>query len=72
MTTERTSALTAKKEALEIIQKLPDDSTMADVLYQLDFQLAVRRGIEEADRGELITQEEVEKHMGRWLKSAGR
>lgn len=72
MTTERTSALTAKKEALEIIQKLPDDSTMADVLYQLDFQLAVRRGIEEADRGELITQEEVEKQMGRWLKSAGR
>jgi predicted transcriptional regulator len=43
------------------MNKPPEDVSLEDV------QQAVRRGIEAADRGELVDQEEIERRMRRWL-----
>ncbi len=44
---------------------------MEEILYRLDFRRAVLRGIDEVERGEVITQDELEAELANWLKSIG-
>jgi predicted transcriptional regulator len=57
----------AKEQIRELLDKLPDDVSYEDVQYHIYVQQAVQRGIEAADRGEVISQEEVERRMAKWL-----
>ncbi|MGZ4807989.1 MAG: hypothetical protein ACXVH7_03585 [Thermoanaerobaculia bacterium] len=38
-----------------------------DIQYHIYVRQAIQRGIEAADRGELIEHEEVERRMAKWL-----
>lgn len=45
---------------------------MSEILGELYFQEKVTRGLEQADRGEFVTTEDVMKRIDRWLNYAGR
>jgi hypothetical protein len=62
---------TAKDEVRAVLDELPDEATMDEILYRLDFKAAVLRGMAQARRGETLTQEEAEQRMARWPESAG-
>lgn len=57
--------MTAKEIAREVLAQLPDDCSLEDIEYHL----YVRRQLQEAeaDPGELIDHEEVEKMIDQWL-----
>lgn len=57
----------AKQQILELLDKLPDDVSYEDVQYHIYVQQAVQRGVDAADRGEVLSQEEVERRMAKWL-----
>ena len=57
----------AKEQIRALLDKLPDDVSDEDVQYHIYVQQAVRRGLDAADRGEVISQEEVERRMAKWL-----
>ena len=57
-----------KQQILKAIEDLPEDAAVEDALDRLYFLYKVERGIRQADRGELISQEEVRERMARWLK----
>lgn len=57
----------AKEHIRELLDKLPDDVSYEDVQYHIYVQQAVQRGLDAVDRGEVISQEEVEKRMTKWL-----
>lgn len=57
-----------KQQILRAIEELPDDAGVEDALDRLYLLYKVERGIEQADRGELITQEQVRQRMAKWLK----
>ena len=57
-----------KQQILKTIEDLPEDAGVEDALDRLYFLYKVERGIRQADRGELISQEEVRERMARWLK----
>jgi hypothetical protein len=57
----------AKQEAIELIQRLPDDSTLGDIQYHLYVRQKVLRGLRDVEEGRSQTQEEVEKRMEKWL-----
>lgn len=57
----------AKEQIRELLDKLPDDVSFEDVQYHIYVQQAVQRGIEAADRGATISQEEAERRMAKWL-----
>ena len=57
----------AKSEVLSLLQKLPDDCTLEDIQYHLNVLTKIRRGIEQAERGETLSQKEVEKRLARWI-----
>jgi predicted transcriptional regulator len=57
----------AKEEAIQLIRRLPDDTTLEDIQYHLYVQQKVQRGMQDAEEGRVYTQEEVEKRMKRWV-----
>ena len=53
----------AKKQALEMIRKLPDKVTWEDVMYELYVRKKIAQGIKAADEGKVISHEEVKKRL---------
>lgn len=50
-----------KQQILKPIEDLPDDATVEDALHRLYLLYKVERGLGQADRGELISQQETRK-----------
>ena len=58
----------AKQQILKAIEQLPDDASVEDAIDQLYLLYKIDRGLRQADRGELISQEEARRRMAGWLK----
>ena len=58
---------TAKEEVEALLSKLPDDCSIEDIQYHLYVIEKVRKGLESADSQGTVTQEEVERRLGKWL-----
>ncbi len=56
-----------KEQVIQMIQTLPDNITLEDVMEELYFKLQVDAGMKELDEVKRISHEEVEKRMSRWL-----
>jgi predicted transcriptional regulator len=65
-------AATTKQDILEMIERMPDDTTIDDVLYALYVRASVDRGIADSKAGRTIPHEEVMKEVARWRQSSGR
>ncbi len=60
---------TAKQRLSELLDRMPDDASMDTLLSEMHFVASVLRGVEEAERGELVSHEEVKARLKRWLES---
>lgn len=58
---------TAKEEVLKMLQRLPDESSFEDIQYHIYVREKVARGLKDAQEGHVLSQEEVERRMARWL-----
>ena len=57
-----------KEQVIQMIQSLPEDITIDDIIAELYFKLQVDAGLKELDEGKGIPHEEVEKRMSQWLR----
>ena len=57
-----------KQQILKAMEELPDDAGVEDALDRLYLHYKVEKGLLQADRGELISQDEVRLRMAKWLK----
>lgn len=57
-----------KQQILKAIGELPDDASVEDAIDRLYLLYKIDRGLRQADRGELISQEEARQRMAKWLK----
>lgn len=57
-----------KQQILKVMEELPDDAGLEEALDRLYLLYKVEKGLEQADRGEFISQEEVRQRMAKWLK----
>ncbi len=62
------STQSVKDQILKAIQDLPDDATVETAMERLYLLYKIEQGIEQADRGEVVSQEEVKRRMEQWLK----
>ena len=62
----------AKEEALELIHRLPDTVTTADILEELYFKEQVDRGLRDVVEGRIISHQELKERLAQWRRSAGR
>lgn len=56
-----------KEQVLQLVQALPEDVTLDDVMAELYFKMQVDTGLKELDEGKGVPHEEVEKRMAKWL-----
>lgn len=57
---------TAKQEALEAIQRLPDTTNMEEIMYRLYVLENIRRGQQDAAEGKAQSAEDVLKEIQSW------
>lgn len=62
----------AKEEALELIRKMPDTVSTADILDELYFKEQVDRGLRDVAEGRTISHQELKERLLQWRRSAGR
>ena len=61
-----------KQAALKIIESMPDDASLEDIMYELYFRQRVDRGLKEVDEDQTVSHDEVRRSVAEWLRSAGR
>ena len=61
--------MTAKEAALDLVNRLPDDSSWEDIVYRIALRERVEESLKAADRGEVHTHEQVREMTSKWRKS---
>lgn len=56
-------SVTAKELLREEVERLPEDATVEDAMDRLYFLAKVARGLEAADRGDVVPHEEVRRML---------
>ncbi len=59
---------TAKEEVKKILETLPDDSSFEDIQYHIYVRSKIEQGLKDIKEGSVLSQEEVERKMAKWLK----
>jgi hypothetical protein len=60
-----------KQAALNMIEQLPTDASLEDIMYELYFRQRVDRGLQEFDAGETVSHKEIKQSLVKWLQSSG-
>ncbi len=58
---------TPKEEVRDLLEKLPAAS-LDDIQYHIYVCQKIQKGLDAASRGEVLSQEEAERRMARWLE----
>lgn len=59
-------AHTAKQEAIEAIERLPDNVALDEIVYRLYVLNKVRQGLQDVDAGRGIPSEELAREIEQW------
>lgn len=57
-----------KEKVIQVVESLPDDATLEDVMAELYFQLQVERGLQQLDQGKGLNHEHAKQQIGEWLR----
>ena len=60
--------MVVKDAAKQVINALPDDATMDDIIHALYMKAKFDRGEREIQEGRGIPQEEARERMAKWLR----
>jgi len=60
------SAYSAKQEAIQAIERLPDNVPLDEIVYRLYVLNKVQQGVRDVDAGKSITTEELAREIERW------
>ena len=56
-----------KQAVIEMIERLPDDASVEDIMAELYFRQKVDEGLRQLDAGEGMDHEEAKRRLGKWL-----
>jgi predicted transcriptional regulator len=57
-----------KEKIIAGIRKLPDSVTIDEVLDQIMLLVKIEKGIDQADKGNVMTEEQVDGKISQWLE----
>ena len=59
--------MTNREIAIDLIQKLPEDTSLHDMAREIEFIAGVREGFAQLERGEGLPAEEARQMIPSWL-----
>ena len=57
-----------KTQILSVLENLPEELTLEELIYRLEFIEKVEKGLEDSDNGRTYSSEEAKVRLGKWLK----
>ena len=60
-----------KNDVMDLIRRLPDDVTTADIMDELYFKQQVDQGLRDLAEGSVLTHQELRERLAKWRKSIG-
>lgn len=60
--------LTSKQEVEELLDRLPESSTLEDIQYHVYVLEKIKRGQADVDAGRTHSDEEARRQLHKWLK----
>ena len=57
----------AKEEVRRMLDQLPDDVSLEDIQHHIYVCQRIQRGLSDVAQGRVISQQEVERRMTKWL-----
>ncbi len=60
--------MSTKEAILEMVQQMPEDTTIDDVMDELFVRQKIELGLEQIERGEGVPHEKAKLELQRWLK----
>jgi predicted transcriptional regulator len=61
------ATVNVKQEVRHLLDQLPDDVSLEQIQYHLYVRQKIEHALQEADAGNVISQEEAEERMAKWL-----
>ena len=58
---------TAKDEVRKLLELLPSDASYEDIQYHIYVREKIEHGLKDIEEGRVLSQEEVERRMSKWL-----
>jgi predicted transcriptional regulator len=55
-----------KDAVRRLLDTLPDEASYEDIQYHIYVQQKIDRGLEASERGDFISDEEIERRIARW------
>ena len=65
--TREVKYMSIKGEVIKLIQELPEDATMEDILYKLYVRAKIEEGLNELNEGQGIPHKEAMEKISKWL-----
>jgi hypothetical protein len=59
--------MTTKDKIINSIKKLPDSVTIDDILDQIMLVEKIEKGIEQSNKNQIVSDDELDKRLGKWL-----
>ncbi len=56
-----------KQALVSTLEGMPDQVTAEDIIEKVLFLQSLERGLAEADRGELLSENDLKSRLGKWL-----
>ena len=66
-----TVATDAKEMAHRIINGMPDNTTLDDIIYELYVRRKIQAGLDDLAAGRVVPHELIEEDLRRWRESSG-
>nr|MCH1922445.1 hypothetical protein [Shewanella ferrihydritica] len=57
----------AKEASLKLIERLNDDVTYEEIMYELNFLQKIDRGLRDVEEGNVTSHEQVKEEFKKWL-----
>ncbi|MGI9173735.1 MAG: hypothetical protein ACR2GR_00245 [Rhodothermales bacterium] len=58
----------AKQATLDLVDRLEDDVSFEEIIYELYVLEKIQRGMNDAEEGRVVSHEEARQRLSRWLK----
>jgi predicted transcriptional regulator len=57
--------MTTKEKLIKVVQDLPDDASIEEVMERLLFVAKVEKGLQQADKGQTLSHDDIKEKMSK-------
>jgi hypothetical protein len=58
---------TVKEEVRKLLDQIPDDASFEGIQYDIYVREKIERGLKDVEERRVLSQDEIEKRMAKWL-----